>query len=160
MSKTDMVRAYTESLLEQVLAVEKVRADKDGDYPVRYRSAQYYVRIDGRRADAPVVQVFAIAVAGVAATADLYEAVNDINAQLHFARIFWVREQVLIEADLPGEGLSLSSFTAACETVAMAADYFGPRLVGLFGGKTAFEDEKGDDYEPPTRPPALQAGYL
>jgi hypothetical protein len=39
MSKTDMVRAYTETLLEQVIGADKAKADNDGDYPVRYQSA-------------------------------------------------------------------------------------------------------------------------
>jgi hypothetical protein len=59
-----MVRAYAESLLEQVLKTDRVRPDKDGDYPVRYQSALYYVRIVPGQSDDPVVQVFAIALAG------------------------------------------------------------------------------------------------
>ena len=65
MSRADMVRAYAESLLEQVLNIDRVRPDKDGDYPVRYQSALYYVRIVSGQSDDPVVQVFAKALADV-----------------------------------------------------------------------------------------------
>ena len=58
MSRADMVHAYAESLLEQVLKSDRVRPDKDGDYPVRYQSALYYVRIVPGQSDDPVVQVF------------------------------------------------------------------------------------------------------
>jgi len=147
MSKTEMVRAYTESLLEQVLETDKVKADHDGDYPVRFQSALYYVRIDSGRRDEPVVQVFAIAVDKIEPGPLLYEALNDINAQLKFARTFWVGGQVLIEAEMPGMSLSLDGFANACHNVAHAADFFGLTLAEEFGGKTAFADEKGPEYE-------------
>ena len=156
MSKTDMVRAYTEILLKQVIGADTIEPDHDGDYPVRYQSALYYVRIDPGRRDDPVVQVFAVAVDKVKPAPPLYEALNEINTQLRFARTFWVGGQVLIEAEMPGMSLSPDNFASACRTVASAADYFGPRLAEGFGGKTAFDDEKGPDYEGPTDWP----GYL
>ena len=147
MSKTEMVRAYAESLLEQFVSTDKVKPDNDGDYPVRYQSALYYVRIDPGRRDDPVVQVFAVAVDKVEPGPSLYEALNDINTQLRFARAFWVRGQVLIEAEMPGMSLSPDGFAGACQTVASAADHFGPRLAEQFGGKTAFEDDKDAGYQ-------------
>jgi hypothetical protein len=152
MSRTDMVRAYTESLLEQLLEVDKVHRDHDGDYPVRFRSALYYVRVDGGSEDNPVVQVFATVLAEVASSAGLFEALNLINTRLRFARTFWVNDQVLIESEMPGDGLSLAGFSNSCNTVADAADFFGPRLAEEFGGKTAFADEQGPDYRRPELP--------
>ncbi len=149
MSRTDMVRAYTESLLEQFLEVEKLHRDPDGDYPVRFRSAKYYVRVDGGSVDNPVVQVFAIVLAEIDPSAELLEVLNLINTQLRFARAFWVNGQVLIESEMPGDGLSLAGFSNSCITVAEAADHFGPRLAEQFGGKTAFADEQGPDYQRP-----------
>jgi hypothetical protein len=148
-SKAEMVRAYAESLLKHSLGTDQVVRDDDGDYPVRFKSALYFVRIDPGSRDFPVVQVFAIALAEVAPTPDLFEELNQINTQLRFARIFWVRNQILIESEVAGEELSLAGFTSACETVGGAADYFGPRLAERFGGKTAFADEQEPDYESP-----------
>jgi hypothetical protein len=156
MAKAEMIRAYTETLLEQLIGVDKVRPDDDGDYPVRYNSALYYVRIVDRRPDNPVVQVFAIALAGVEPGGELYEALNGLNVQLNFARAFYVNHQVLIESEIPGDGLSAASFALSAEAVARAADRFGVELQGRFGGHTAFEDEKHPEYEPP----ATSAGYL
>ena len=76
MSKTDMVRAYAESLMKQILGTDQIIRDDDGDYPVRYRSALYYVRIDPGSNDDPVVQVFAIALADVASGAELLEEIE------------------------------------------------------------------------------------
>ena len=149
MSKTDMVRAYAESLMKQLLGTDQIIRDADGDYPVRYNSAIYYVRIDSGSNDDPVVQVFAVALAEITPTPELFEQLNVINSQLRFARIFWVRDQVLIESEMIGVDLSLAGFSTACETVGGAADYFGPRLAEQFGGKTAFADEQEADYESP-----------
>jgi hypothetical protein len=156
MSKAEMVRAYTESLLEQILGIEKLEPDRDGDYPVRYQSALYYVRIVPGEHDNPVVQVFAVVLAETRSSPELFEELNQINCHLRFARAFWVRDQVLIESEIVGEAMSLVGFANACDTVAGAADYFGPRLTERFGGKTAFADEKGLDYETPEDLP----GYL
>jgi hypothetical protein len=153
MSRADMVRAYAESLLEQVLKTDRIRPDKDGDYPVRYQSALYYVRVDPGQNDDPVVQVFAKVLADITPSSELFEHLNEINTQLRFARIFWVRDQVLVESEMPGMALSLEGLGNACNTVGGAADYFGPRLAEVFGGKTAFADEKGPDYEEPANWP-------
>jgi hypothetical protein len=154
MSKSDMVRAYTESLLKQILGTDKIVRDDDGDYPVRHKSALYYVRVDPGSKDIPIVQVFAVALADVSPSAELYEEINQINSKLRFARAFWVRDQVLIESEMIGEELSLAGLETGCETVAGAADYFGPQLSEQFGGRTAFADEQGTDYEPPVEQPS------
>lgn len=159
MSKTDMVRAYTESLLKQILGVEQVFRDHDGDYPVRYKSAGFYIRIvDAGSLNLPVVQIFAIALDAIEATPNLLEQLNSINAGLSFARIFWVKGQVLVETERRGDELSLEGLDTACDTVGGAADYFGPQLAEKFGGKTAFADEEGPDYKTPSEP--RFPGYL
>jgi len=150
MGKSDMVRAYAESLLKQILGTNELQRDPDGDYRVRHESALYYVRVIPGVHDDPIVQVFAIVLADVAPVPKLFERLNTVNTQLHFARAFWVGNQVLIESEIVGEDLSLSGFEIACRSVARAADYFGPRLAEEFGGKTAFADEQGPDYEDPT----------
>lgn len=149
MIKADMVCAYVESLLEQLLDIERIRPDKDGDYPVRHESALYFVRIVPGRYDDPVVQVFAIALAGITPSPKLFDQLNEINTQLHFSRTFWVGDQVLIEAEMHWESLSAAGFSRACHDVAHAADYFGPQLAETFGGRTAFDDQKDPDYKEP-----------
>jgi hypothetical protein len=153
---SDMVKAYVESLLEDLTGTEKVSPDHDGDYPVRYRSAQYYVRVlEGRE---PVVQIFAVAVADVKATDSLMRDLNDINTKLRFCRAFWVRDQVLFEAEHLGLGLTRNDFHERIAAVARAADRFGGELAGKYDGRTAFADEQDADYTTPDDP--LTAGYL
>ena len=144
--RADMVRTYVESLLEKLTGVDKAVPDADGDYPVRYRDALYFVRLIGE-VD-PVVQVFATAVAGVPATPDLLERLNAINSNIRFARVFWVREQVLVESDLVGQTIDGPEFDGACRAVATITGHFGPLLAEEFGGTTAFADSKVETAAP------------
>jgi len=156
MTKLDMVRSHVETLLEGMLGIEKAWADGDGDYPVRYENALYFVRLVGY--DQPVVQVFSVAVEGVDKSPELLDALNEINTELRFARAMWIRGQILIESDHLGETLEAQDFANACNIVARATDEYAPRLAVSFGGTTAFEDEKDVTYEPPPTPE--HRGYL
>lgn len=144
-----MVRTYVEKLLRQLINDDQLQADPDGDYPVRYRDALYFVRIDGDAS--PLVRVFSIALDDVQLTPELLAEVNDINTKLTFARAMFVRGQVLIETELLGEDLAPRSFGAACQSVAVAADRFAPELADRHGGRLAFHEAKSEDYqaEPP-----------
>lgn len=148
-----MVRAYVESLLERLTGNDKVVADPDGDYPVRYKDALYYVRLIGETD--PVVQVFATAVAGVPSSPALLEKLNEVNSLIRFARVFWVREQVLVESDLVGQTVDPEEFDSACRAVATITDHYGPLLAKEFGGTTSFADEKKEaagEEKPPASP--------
>ena len=157
MPKTDMVRAYLESLLREFLQSDPLR-DSDGDYPVGYGNGGFYVRIDDSRgADAPVVQVFAIALDNVEAGPELFQRLNHINAVVHFVRDFLVQGQVLVEADVEGLELSPAVLDTAMSAVGSAAQHFGPLLQGEFGGETVFAEkfaEKGEaDPDDASKPP-------
>src|SRR3954466_10844053 len=93
-----MVTSHIETLIERVTGVEKATPDEDGDYPVRYKDARYYVRVAGND-ERPIVRVFSTVVDVIEPSPDLYEAINDINSRLGFCRCFWVENQVLIETE-------------------------------------------------------------
>jgi hypothetical protein len=154
--RADMVRAYVESLLERLTGTERFVPDEDGDYPVRYRDALYFVRLVGE-VD-PVIQVFSIAVADVPKSAKLLERLNQINTEVRFTRVFWVRGQVLVEADLMGEGVDPDSFRTACSTVASVTDTIAPAIAERFGGRLAFDEEKTPSATEPSG--AGTGGYL
>lgn len=154
--RTDMVRAFVESLLERLTGSEKVVPDADDDYPVRFRGALYYVRLVGD-VD-PVVQVFSVALSGVPASARLLRELNRLNTEVRFARVFWVRDQVLVETELVGASIDPEGFENACRAVATVTDHIGPMLAQRFGGTTAFADEKSA--EAPAADRALTGLYL
>jgi hypothetical protein len=154
--RTDMVRAFVESLLERLTGSEKVVPDADEDYPVRFRGALYYVRLVGD-VD-PVVQVFSVALSGVPASARLLRDLNQLNTDVRFVRVFWVRDQVLVETELVGASIDPEGFANACRAVATVTDHIGPMLAQRFGGTTAFADEKSG--EAPAADRALTGLYL
>jgi hypothetical protein len=145
--RRDVTEAYVESLLRKMIGSQQVVPDADGDYPVKHGSAQFYVRVvDGARAD---VQVFAVAVDGVESSAELLAEINELNTKVRFARVFHVRGQVLVEADLVGDSVEPSSFYTACDTVGGITDQVGPGLAAQYGGRTAFENSKDPGYRSP-----------
>ena len=142
-------------MLERLISAQQVSPDDDGDYPVRYRNALCCVRLVGDKD--PVVQVFSLAVSGNTSTPELFEELNSVNSSIKFARIFWVREQVLIKTELVGEGVQPADFDNACGAVATITDHYGPLLAERFGGRTAFADEKTETDEPPASSEEVQA---
>lgn len=144
--RRDVVQAYIEKLLATITESDHVAPDQDGDYPVRFGSALYFVRLVGD--DHPDVQVFAVAVDGVQPTAELLAEINEINSRARFARVFHVRDQVLVETDLVGDALEPQVFSNACDVVARITDQVGPELVRNHGGRTAFDDGKDSRYVP------------
>jgi hypothetical protein len=146
----DMVTSHVETLIERITGIDKAAPDHEGDYPVRYRDARYFVRVAGND-ERPIVRVFSTVVADIEPGPELYETINDINTRLGFCRCFWVSGQVLIEAEHLGLTIRIQDFFELADNVASASDYFGPKLVERFGGKLTFDDSKGDEYvEPPT----------
>lgn len=154
-ASADMVTSHVETLIERLTGVDKARPDADGDYPIRYRSAVYYVRVV--RAWKPVVQIFSVAVDGTRLTDALARELNDINTRVHFCRVFWVRGQVLVEAEHLGSSLTEADFDQCALTVAEATDEFAKRLAEQHGGRLAFEEAKTPEY---TSPADERAGYL
>lgn len=151
----DIARSHLETLIERITGVDRAVPDRDGDYLIRTQSAGFYARVDG--ADSPIFRVFSIVVDQVDKSPELFETLNDINAQLAFLRSMWIRGQVLIEGEMLALSAELADFDEVCRRVALATDRFGPELVARHGGKLFFETTKQIDYgpEPPTHP-----GYL
>lgn len=139
----DMVVSYTRDLLQQ-LTGERPEPDHDGDLPIQYGGASFYVRVEG--ASDPVVQVFAVVLADLESSPDLLGALNDINTQLKFARAFYVQNQLLIESEIWGSDLNMSNFHYACKNVAISTDAHGNALLKAFGGTPRFEMSKKQTY--------------
>lgn len=87
------------------------------------------------RPEEPIAQIFAVAVDAIAASPALAEALNEINGEIWFARIFQVRDQVLVETDILAETLDPTGFRNACQVVAGIARQAGPDLVDHFEGR-------------------------
>lgn len=154
-ASVDMVTSYVETLIERLTGVDKATADADGDYPIRHRSALYFVRIVPARK--PVVQIFSIAVDGVELTDSLARELNELNARLHFCRAFWVRDQILVESEHLGGSLTEADFDECALNVAEATDTFAKGLAERHGGQLAFDKSKEPGYVSPAEE---RIGYL
>jgi hypothetical protein len=142
-----MVRSYVETLIEHLTSADKAVPDKDGDYPIRYGNARYYVRVVEDHE--PVIQVFSVAIDDVTFSQALACDLNTMNTQIHFCRVFWVENQVLVEAEHLGLSLDEDDFRACTDAVATATDSFAGGLAEHHGGRLAFEEAKDPAYTPP-----------
>ena len=145
-----MIESYIETLVERLTGVDKAYHDADGDYPIRYRRALYYVRVV--HAGDPVVQFFSIALVDVDLTEKLALDINDISSRIRFCRAFWVNGQVLIESEHLALSLDEDDFRACTDAVARATDEHAPLLARHHGGRMAFEEAKDPEYTPPDEP--------
>lgn len=156
--RPDATLSYVRDLLERLTGA-RPEPDHDGDLPVVLGGAQFYVRVAGN-VD-PWVQVFSIALADVEPTLELMGRINEVNAQLRFARAFHVQGQVLIETEIWSDDVNPANFHHACRNVAGATDEVARDLQRDFGGRLAFEESKTNDYsEPSTARRAVSGPYL
>lgn len=152
MPNIEMVEAYLEKLLERGFG-RRIAPDHQGDYPLPGKG-EFFARVaaDGPQR-IPRVQVFAVAVRDVESTPELLRALNSINGQIAYARVFWIQDQVLIESDLVAESLDEPGLRTAVNTVGGLASQLGPSLVEDFDGESAFLEI--DPEEVPTEGPGM-----
>jgi len=74
-------------------------------------------------------------------SARLLETLSDINAQIHFARVFLADHTVVAATELIADSLDEQEFVNAISVVSGVADHFDNKLQTEFGGETAFEEE-------------------
>ena len=158
MARLDRIRPYLEKLLKEGFDLPELTPDPDGDYPFRFHSAGYYVRLINEAS--PTVQVFSVVLREVKRSAKLFNAVNDINGQIAFARVYVVDHQVVVATELVAETLDAEELGNACNIVGRIADKVGSELHAEFGGHILFEGEEDEDVHSGEAVPAERAGYL
>ncbi|MDP1877150.1 MAG: YbjN domain-containing protein [Actinomycetota bacterium] len=152
--RPDVTYVYVRDLLER-LTGERPDPDGDGDLPVQFGGAQFFVRVVG--VVDPWVQVFSVAVADLEPTPGLMVRLNEINAELKFARAFHVSGQVLIETEIWSDDVNPANFHHACSNVAWATDAYATGILSAFGGRPQFEESKTEDYQQGTLPMGVAA---
>jgi Putative bacterial sensory transduction regulator len=126
----------------QVLDVDEVDRDPDGDIRIRYGSTMCFVR---SIADPPSVRLFAPMVVEVLRTPALLEALNDINLNITVGRVFHTpANEVLFALELYGEQLTVEIIRASLDAATSIADHFDHQLQARFGGKTMFAEVNDD----------------
>lgn len=126
----------------QVLEVEQVSQDPDGDIRIRYGSTMCFVRgIE----DPPSVRLFAPMVVDVPRTPTLLEDLNDINLNITVGRVVHTpANEVLYSLELYGEQLTVEILRASLDAATTIADHFDHQLQARFGGKTLYAEVSDD----------------
>jgi hypothetical protein len=126
----------------QILEVDRVSRDPDGDIRVRYGSTMCFVRgIE----DPPSVRLFAPMVVEVPRTPALLEDLNDINLNITVGRVVHTpANEVLFSLELYGEQLTVEIIRASLDAATTIADHFDHQLQSRFGGKTLFAEVSDD----------------
>lgn len=136
----ERMRGHVEDVIVEVFGPEVIHRDLDGDYLLAVTGVPVYARLlDGRP---PMVQVFACILDGVEPSPELLGELNEHNAAIGFARLFWVAGQVLAESDMVASSLDPEELDTAFQRVVDVAQGLAPMLHAMFGGRTV---ERSDD---------------
>ncbi|MGJ6980689.1 T3SS (YopN, CesT) and YbjN peptide-binding chaperone 1 [Aestuariimicrobium soli] len=144
--RADVATSNVRDLLERVTGA-RPEHDEDGDLPVIFGGAQFYVRVVG--SDDAWIQVFSVALADVDSSPGMLAELNAINSERRFARAFHVGRQVLIESDIWADDINPANLGFACSHVAQATDSMASKLKEAFGGRARFEESKTSEYRIP-----------
>ena len=108
-----------------------------GDLSLRFGSAAVFVRVlDGP----PCVRMFSPVLEDVGADGRLLERLNELNAEIRFARFFAVEGRVIVAAEMFVAPFVAEHVARACLQVGTLADEIGGTLQKEFGGRRAFEE--------------------
>jgi hypothetical protein len=126
----------------QILEVDQVNRDPDGDIRIRYGSTMCFVRgIE----DPPSVRLFAPMVIDVPQTPALLADLNDINLNITVGRVVHTpANEVLFSLELYGEQLTVEIVRASLDAATTIADHFDHQLQSRFGGKTLYAEVSDD----------------
>jgi hypothetical protein len=151
-TRPEVIRPFVEETVRGFLGVEELTVDADGTIPIRVGSTAVRVMVTpGMGEDGePLFRVVAELVRDVTASPDLLGALNDLNASLSFARVFWIEGRVLLALELLAGSLDQDQIRHALGLVSFAADHWDTELSSRFGGATVFADDGSAVQEAPS----------
>ncbi len=140
MTRSEVIRPFIEKTLSEWLEGIEIQRSEKGEYIFRRGSAEICVRVD--EGDQTTVSVYSIILRNVKKSARLLDVLNKVNADVDFARVFWIQNAVVLMTELLASAVDAEQLRSACELVARLADGLDTQLKKKFGGKTAFPDER------------------
>jgi hypothetical protein len=111
--------------------------DEEGDIPIRFGSALVWVRVHKK---SPVINVFSHVLSDVESTAELLEAINELNRTERPAAFFVSNASVVATVQVDCTPLYSPNLTEAVDFLGKLVDEKGDELGSRFGGRTAFAD--------------------
>jgi len=74
-------------------------------------------------------------------------AINDVNLQIRFGRVFWTGTEVMAAMEVSAIGIVPDDVAFACFQIGAIADQFDDQLQKRFGGTTMFGQPIAPDGE-------------
>lgn len=146
----EQVRRRVRDLVRELADSDEIDYDDDGDLVLRFGSAVVFVRV----LEQPLlVRVLSPVLEDVDAGPALVDRLNNLNGQVHFARLVLVGTTVWAAIDLFCLPLEPAHVAYALRLVGEVADELDDALQGEFGGKTFFGEQA-------VKPKSGYAGYL
>lgn len=131
----ESARTLVLGVMREATGAEDVAFDEDGDIAVRFGSAAVFVRV----VEEPLfVRVYSPVLANLEVDGELLRRVNEINADLRFARLVVIDTTVIAAIDLFAFPLVADHVAHACVVLGNVADQVDNLLQAEFGGRTAF----------------------
>ncbi len=138
----EQMPARVDRVFRELLGVDELIRDADGDIPIRNGDVMVYVRIVP---DRNYVAVYSPAVVDIDHSPALIAAVNEVNLTIRVARASVGGHEIVFAAEVDdGPGLE-SSVINAYNAVASLANSCGADLQSRFGGRTYFQESPPPD---------------
>lgn len=152
MANVEMLRPYVEQKVAELLGVEKVNVDDNGNIPIRSGSAVCFARLlEGPTG--PMFRVFSPLLQGVKPTPALLERLNAMNADVPYVRFFHIEDVVYCSTDLVAENMQREEIEHVLSAITFNADQIDDLLKNEFGGERMIEEEHEEK-------PEDDSGYL
>jgi hypothetical protein len=146
-TRAEVVRPFVEEAIAGYLGIDRDALEvwDDGTIPIRAGSTAVSVRLVDAPGDRSILQVLAPLGHGMHGSPALFERLNEVNAGLTFARVFWVDDEIFLAMELLAESLDRQQIGHAVSLVSLAADHWDDVLVHEFGGETPFPADPPED---------------
>ena len=134
MAHAAMVDSYVRELLGELFG--ELAGDGQGGYLIPLPEGQ---RVRVVRASGVWLRVLADAVVldGVEPSGELFGALNAVNAELPYGRVFWADGQVVVEHTVLGDGVDQGQLDNAIRFAGWVVSEYGPDLAHRFGGSSS-----------------------
>jgi hypothetical protein len=121
-------------LLRDMFGPVALNADADGDYPLQVIDTPVYGRFYTDEDHTLWFRVFAVVVADIEASPEVYAELNEQNANGRFVRLFHVEDQILAEVDLLASTLERVELREAIDRITTMTEEIMPTLTAVLGG--------------------------
>lgn len=127
MTDVEVLAPWVEKVVKEVLGVDHLHRDDDGDIPIALDKAVMYVRLTDGPIDLPRVRLFGPILKQVTTSEALFTKLNEVNHDGVYLR-FYLQEGVIWGAM---DAVAESFRTTDLRVAVSAFDWYGDNLAGL-----------------------------